>query len=1231
MRNKPFKLLILLIISFCLICVLKAEEEETTDIPCIPGPEGTINIKWNGKRSKVGSVYTCVFPIETVDAPITDGEHYPSEEEAKEVCINQPEIDHWVKPSCCNSDDPKSGCSGSSACTKPQCIITTHCPSFNRGDATIYIRRKFKSQGDSKPYEIKYDSINLTFDENETVISWSDTGNYTKISYSGNNATVTAKAAGGSDSICVETADVKKCVSITVAYDDTYDPPEAEPGKPFETKNSTVNRITIDSKILLADGKSEKSECYYTWEIPHKEVTILGDCQPSTKDVYSYSYTIESTGDPAYCLQPGAIGPGVSGLQYVLDTQFDVSKCDDQFVNKDGEKNVECGLAQILFQTVKKAETSSEPIVTIIDGEEVTGEATQYVSTGEYSDEAITLALRLWMAQYGKQQYGLKIGDGDTSDPILEWIPKEDFYEVTAKAITGGNTYDTSHKNASEEHRNLIFCREDETPGKCDIDKAIELFHKAESATKDTYLGGLNFSKEVPVVKYHQRTEYEGETEIGLPEEIGEVILPCTDEDIKNGICDIQVKYFITDPSTGKEIEITEDVYLSGYCDKHRCIITTTAQKVCDEIRYPGGYTEWTVKVYVKNWSRNTGWVKFYTAAKDPQKYQKMISFDFHAEDCSAEEKIKSRDHIEEKIVVECPCSPTTQCPELSPTEDLAKTCSSADYTKSTITGPYMNCILHACHPSQTEEYKYTTKYHLDENVCNLYCKDDMEFYMPGRTSVYAGMQFRYDLAKILIDNNVSSELAGGKDIFKNTLAGSDQKLTSIVIVKRQCTSQINYEYWEKVYYDKLDTLALVYSSGNENAKTTATREVSQWLYELQNCNLYTSSQIVDPYNSAVHKTENGTSKEYALTHALCGNKSECPTLSVKYQDENYGVAKIQNKSSLISSTSNKTYYCKNGDDGVCYEYKQGEPVEINAGNYSSSKTKQLTYKVCSDSSCRDSSDKITVPINDYATFMILSESDFYQGAKYKSNVYTGEVKESDSSMSATEWVDLPNNIYPVSLDVETGTYNINYTFKNIPYRNINNYEHTCTYDVYNTTVRYDCNYSMDDGNLDISNCKNTCVQNDETGIPVIESSCALWDNNTSNSKNYGFVFRTVDLENLFPDISTRDPGINWVGTDEQTKTKNQQIISDIEKSASDIYTNDRYLNYQYVLTPDAIKLIKQYNENQSKFGGYLNSTLVDCKLSEGKEFKECKSTFLKELKIGDFNRAGVQVSGNRS
>jgi hypothetical protein len=126
-------------------------------------------------------------------------------------------------------------------------------------------------------------------------------------------------------------------------------------------------------------------------------------------------------------------------------------------------------------------------------------------------------------------------------------------------------------------------------------------------------------------------------------------------------------------------------------------------------------------------------------------------------------------------------------------------------------------------------------------------------------------------------------------------------------------------------------------------------------------------------------------------------------------------------------------------------------------------------------------------------------------------------------------------------------------------------------------------------------------------------------------------VFRTVDLENLFPDISTRDPGINWVGTDEQTKTKNQQIISDIEKSASDIYTNDRYLNYQYVLTPDAIKLIKQYNENQSKFGGYLNSTLVDCKLSEGKEFKECKSTFLKELKIGDFNRAGVQVSGNRS
>lgn len=1238
MKDKLVKILNIVIISICCICIVYAE---TTILSCIPDPDGKVKVKWNGHRDKVGEVYTCNYPIEVVTIPVTDGEHYSTEQDAEDKCKNQPEIDLWRKPACCDIDDPKSSCKGSSACVAPECITEEHCPSIS-GAKTLYITHKYHTQADTEPYQTSYGSTTLTISEG-TSVKWTG-GSHTSVSGSGASATVTAKSAG-TDTICAETEDVKVCVSIKVSVSDVYDPVEDSDDSTTKSKNFRVdqfeaNRIAIENKILSAISSGEKTTCYYTWYYNKSEAHRLSDkCVPSSQDVYSYSYELDtgnvtSSGDPVYCLQPGATGPGVEGLDYVLDSSFDISKCASPFKNKDDQNRVECGLAQILFQTVKPSESEGTTYTSEIGGSTYTGTATSYVSNGKYNNATITLALRLWMAHYGKMQYGLKIDGTSAENSILDWIPKENFYEVTAKAIVGGKTYDTSWKSDLSGQRNLIVCRKGEVHGQCDIDKAIELFHDAERAGSDAdhpYLGGISFTKEVPIIEH---TEYgtngaatieeaipSGETVIDIPESIQEIEMDCDEEDIKNGTCgNVKIQYFYTDRS-GKLIDVTSLVVGGGsFCKKRHCIIKTTGTKVCNLITSGQLHTELIIRVTIKGWSRSNGWIRFYTAAKNPQKYQKMISFAFNLEKCETQEEGEdSREYTEIKTVLDCPCD---KCNNLAPKEDLKASCNNSsdpDYTVSTITGPSMSCILNACRIAERETYNYNVRYKINDKVCNVYCKDDVTLYMPNKTNVYSGMQFSYDLGNVL----------KSKGILKQTNV-TNQKLTSVVIVERQCTSHIKYDEWKEEFNNKMNIVKLTYESQNTNAYNAAKKEVAQWLYELQNCNFYSRNELVDPYSTNITPAY-GTSKDYALSTVLCSETNECPSLTIKYEDSEYGEPTIsKTTASIPDANKNKTYYCKGAN---CYKYEDNNPTEISGSN----QTEVLRYLICSGNSCTYRN--IAVPSNDYASFRMIAESDYYQGAAYKVQAYTGKVKVGSVDANDTAWTPLPNNSYPVSNYNTTGSYNINYSYKIRANQRDKTYNYTCQYNTYNTTVLYDCNYKNADGSIDLTRCKNSCFEMKD-GIPVIKENCSNW--NTTDSKNYGFIFRNVELDDLFPDaeiseqngISTRDPSTNWVGYGDERR-QHISIINDIKASADIIFTNDSYLEYRYVLTPSAIKMIKEYNEQEKNNGGYLNPTLEKCELvlnptSGLYQFNECKSSFLKELKNSAYERAGVQVSGTK-
>lgn len=436
----------------------------------------------------------------------------------------------------------------------------------------------------------------------------------------------------------------------------------------------------------------------------------------------------------------------------------------------------------------------------------------------------------------------------------------------------------------------------------------------------------------------------------------------------------------------------------------------------------------------------------------------------------------------------------------------------------------------------------------------------------------------------------------------------------------------------------------------------SAVKVVEQLYYDLQNCNFYVdpngknaakfSERIVNYYTDlkgehhpgdttvSPNKTVSGSIKDYLLEQAYCKTKEECVSLVLGYEDD-YGVeTEFGSNVDNVPSRLNNNYYCKNdGNKTKCYEYKQDVEVEIENTNKATKHDRIVCTGVGTNATCK--SVDIYLPTNDYATFITVTEADFWQPKSYKTSVYTGVVSEDDGSTGASNSTPLGKEVFPVSNKSRkdesgrdkgsTGSYYVKHKYSNLGLTTTEkfDYEYACSYDVYNTTKYYDCQ-TNENGVTDLTKCKNPCYELKD-GVPVITDSCNIWTPKDNNSKSYGFIYRNVDVGNLFPGKDIRDTGINW-----SSKT---DVIDAIEKTADTIYTTDDYLEYRYVLTPSNIRQIREYNSSQNANGGYLNETLENCTMVDDdgglKSFTECKSSFLSEIKAGRFG--DIKVSGSKS
>ena len=379
--------------------------------------------------------------------------------------------------------------------------------------------------------------------------------------------------------------------------------------------------------------------------------------------------------------------------------------------------------------------------------------------------------------------------------------------------------------------------------------------------------------------------------------------------------------------------------------------------------------------------------------------------------------------------------------------------------------------------------------------------------------------------------------------------------------------------------------------------------ELAKMLYILQSCNFYgAGDKIIDNGHYGGYGGKDVlVAKSEILKDAACENDS-CVDLLVDYVDKKYGqtvkVGKVTGDVTTDEQKQNK--YCTGNK---CYEYKSEEEeyVETNTSTHQQSINEFKCEENKKNGTCKTPS--FSVPKNTHVTFTTVTEVDFWQDQKYTTTSYTGKVEVKDDQGSSNgNKQDLAPYVYPVSLDAisggKTGDYDIVQHFSNIGqgrYK-VKDFDFTCQYEVYNTTTLYDCS----EGD---ASCSDPCYTV-EGSVPDMQ--CLDWIAQT-DTKSYGFVYRNVDLSNMFP-TTDRGIGTNW--------SKETDLIQKIQANATDIF-DESNLEYKFVLTTDDINRIRrEYNAKKSS-NGYLNNTLVNCKPGEdGLGFYNCKSTFFMEANI---------------
>lgn len=941
---------------------------------------------------------------------------------------------------------------------------------------------------------------------------------------------------------------------------------------------------------------------------------------PATAGTYIHHYTItNSTGSSssnAYCIQPSKQWPGNSSdtsLNYTLNRTVDVRKC-----KSIGDRSIgySCGLAEIFYQakkgTMSKLSDENQYYNVIgaalrmwvvywykftnyrnmagIEQESVCGEAGAECVTGnEYASKPVYYntvnAVLMGYTGSSCKNVSPKYGNG-SNHGILCWNDNDSKGYV--KDIINLFNYVRLHQN--DKIQDNRFGAVDDS---FDIKTYIKEKQKINSASKQTKWNMTidvrvdeNVKKQI-IAKCNPKDDSNCRSIIEVIDAYGDSIGYCKGNDINEGKSCYRINF--NDPDytvSGKDSYLfTFKVY-----NYKVCVLTNKEGQVGLYLTKPG------ITFKLKGGALGFATVRQYIHSSNPAGRQVMMTYiDDYKKFDGAEVNISGKAleyHFPFDLSdISCDpsdeqnCDPNKNCTSLDKQTDIkgndgksnnvSDVCEGTsndagkEFSYRTIEDPQMSCIINNCDTAATEEYDVTNKVSANPAFCKVYCRDEVRFYIPSPTSVLAGMQFRFDLGKSLIQYHALGK-DKNNDIYKQVK--DDKKLTAVVVRYKQCTSVFN-----KSAYDALD------NSDKDKDKD----------YCLMNDDL--QNKLTDPDSKGFSYDSNKEPIKLTVTYEE-GNKIEIMSESKK--------------------TKESITYCKND----CYKVnktKDEESCKANLNNFTTTNP-HLDIK---------DGDVI------YSTLLIRVQNDYYVGNQFSYEPITGKVSMNNRTTK------IPKYSYPVSIEAESGTYNINYKFTNISKDSSTGFDtlnYGCYYTVYNTTKKNDCGYTKD-GKVDFSMCSNACYEIDDEGNTVIDKNCINWK--SSNKHGLGITYRNVSLKNLFP--VARNSRNNWyreeevnnpfaikngiIVNSEKNKITVGALIDKTEETGNNIYNKD-HLESSYYLSTETIKEIKKYNKDNGNT--YLNDTADKCipvSRVGGGTYYRCGSFFLNELK----NKYNAKVGGN--
>ena len=960
-------------------------------------------------------------------------------------------------------------------------------------------------------------------------------------------------------------------------------------------------------------------------------------CTPVKKVVEGWcnaTFKIKGTGEEAYCVNPSDKFP--NGIPNNYQSQkFDPSTC------KSSNSTPDCGFANILIEAA-------------------------YYNQNHPSDkiayETINFAMRLWSAEVqlgGFYRVGLAYvmgydcntyvaypaGNPNVYVASLDYITKLYFASLSKEGV------DHSVEGLIKNHYfSSISCGKGLLGVVCEGRK--NTYIQAFALYFNTYFGNADMQNHLAAIYGDRTTEpisatvtsevidEHSEIEVKYREEIttGEKVECSTlkamdpsklDENQKKVLeyCNNEITHVIgvtedgtyIDLGTGKPFgdltgdgKINEEDFLKlpesetydfSYCQKNSCFSPTVYFALCDIVNTEATKYETIYTTIRYTESKAKYGIKKYIACGSGD-YQIMFSYDEPEIDTHSWDETTTEEKEPVKtITVDYYCYNPGGCDNYEIREDDKCGTTSGGYGTHSVKDPSLRCILNMSSSISKNSYDYSDFFGVNKDFCKIYCSDTVDYYLADKVDIYSGLSFKLDIEHAVFKKN-----------------NSDKSFSNIVLMKRDCVSEI---YYDRLKFDGKTDWTTVYDGLGSNPKSwkelhtnlkkygLSSAHINQIEYDLYNCNLYSNIPVYRPKNDKIGNIYNRIKQIYSAENSYGFDGSKYGYVSEAKLDSTTNTVVYSN----VKYDGGAPYVGKTDRVGDTYNDIKMSHVINNHNSYSGNVS---PVKYCSGESCfeydpnkdeykmpTDMGNKTEngIPVNDYAYFSIVNEVDFYNASKFQVEPYTGNIHDAtDANNRDDDYTDLDPYLYPVGKDAASMCKSKDCNLYHQVY-----VAYTYYRKVSNGTSAFKQALSGGSGQLGIV---HKC--------PIVYKPVPV---------ETEVIYRNVNLGNMFPSKNpdgTRRMGSNWKSAED--------YVNEIEgfiKAHGELEYYNTHLEFSYTFTQDSFDKIQEYDATVKGVKSYTDNSIEKgtCKDSNGNKV-DCRTSFISAIN-NDTNKFGI--SNNRA